>query len=194
MEAIAIIPARGGSRRILRKNIRPFFGKPIIAYSIETAKRSGLFDHVVVSTEDQEIAEIAASVGAWVLYRPMRLADNETGTQEVMAQTVALFDAEFACCIYATAPLMSFYDVLRGFTSLRSNRLAHFAFSVGTDPLQDAGQFYWGRREAFIQRRDLIDEHSLMIPIEGRRVCDINTEEDWQRAEQMYMALEEAKA
>lgn len=189
MTAVAIIPARGGSRRIPRKNIREFHGKPIIAYSIEAARRSGLFDHIVVSTEDSEIAEVADSLGVWVAYRPLRLAHDSIGTQEVIAQTVGLFDSEFVCCIYATAALLKSHDLVRGLRALEQNRAAAFAFSVGIDPLQDAGQFYWGQRHAFSKRVDLISERSIMIPIESKRVIDINTEEDWKVAEQKYENL-----
>ena len=82
-KAVAIIPARGGSKRIPRKNIKEFYGKPLISYSIETALASNLFDRVVVSTEDSQIASISESYGAEVQMRPKELSDDYTGTFEV---------------------------------------------------------------------------------------------------------------
>ncbi|MCR6653748.1 MAG: pseudaminic acid cytidylyltransferase [Cellvibrionaceae bacterium] len=111
MKRLAVIPARGGSKRIPRKNIRLFHGKPIIAYSIENALRSGLFDQVIVSTDDADIAATAQEWGAAVPFmRPAHLADDFTGTQAVVQHAVEFFSSqkihfEQTCCIYATAPL-----------------------------------------------------------------------------------------
>lgn len=188
MSAIAVIPARGGSRRIPRKNIRPFFGKPIIAYSIEAAQRSGLFEEVVVSTEDEEIAEISIKYGAHVLIRPRHLAQDEIGTQEVMAHAIYAYPQhEIACCIYPTAPMITTNDLLRGMDSLLIHGM-NYAISVNAEPLYDAGQWYWGYSRAFFHRAPLIGPHTAMIPIDKERVCDINTEADWVRAELMYAA------
>lgn len=188
---IAIIPARGGSKRLPRKNIRPFMGKPIIAYSIETAKESGLFSAVYVSTEDTEIADVAAKYGATPISRPAHLADDVTGTPDVMqhhATEWIVGDAPFICCIYPTAPLMTVEDLHDGLESLKSYG-ADFSFPVGIDPLCDAGQWYWGTRRAFAEGRQLFGPDTLMIPLPRERVCDINTERDWLRAELLYAAL-----
>src|SRR5688572_27060303 len=109
---VAIIPARGGSTRILRKNIRMFHGKPIIAYSIAAAKESKLFGRIVVSTEDGEIGRMAEGYGATWYPRGLELTVDEVGTQEVARDVLAWLVEqndipEYACCIYATAPLMS---------------------------------------------------------------------------------------
>jgi pseudaminic acid cytidylyltransferase len=188
MSAIAIIPARGGSRRIPKKNIRLFHDKPIIAYSIETAKRTSIFDHIAVTTDDPEIAEISWSLGAFVVYRVKKLAADGVGTQEVMTNTVGLFDCDLVCCIYATAPLMKATDVVRGYRAITRDGI-QYAFAVGRHPLRDAGQFYWAKKEALIERKQLVDEHSAMVPIDEKRVCDINTEEDWKIAEEKYLEL-----
>jgi N-acylneuraminate cytidylyltransferase len=121
---LAVIPARGGSKRIPRKNLRPFMGKPIIAYSIEAARRTGLFDRIVVSTEDAEIGEIAAGLGADVPFRrPAALADDHTGIVPVMTHALQWFveqgvAVEYACCILATAPFLSPLQLRLGFDKL----------------------------------------------------------------------------
>lgn len=132
---IAIIPARGGSKRIPRKNIKSFNGKPMIAWSIEAAKTSGLFERIIVSTDDIEIAEIAKQWGAEVPFmRPAELSNDYTGSTEVIAHATqwALdqgFNLEAVCCIYATAPFVQADDLKRGLTALKSGDWA-YAFSV----------------------------------------------------------------
>ena len=109
---LAVIPARGGSKRIPRKNIKPFAGRPIIGYSIEAACASGLFDRIVVSTDDDEIAAVARAEGAETPFiRPAALADDHTGTLAVVAHAIDSlvcegFAASHVCCIYPTAPLL----------------------------------------------------------------------------------------
>jgi pseudaminic acid cytidylyltransferase len=188
---IAIIPARGGSKRIPRKNIRDFEGKPIIAYSIETALASSIFSSVVVSTDDAEIMHIARLYGAVVIKRPAKLADDDTGTQEVIrhaCMTLALRPDDRVCGIYPTAPMMTAGDLQRGLNAVWSGE-NHFSFSVGTEPLHDAGQWYWGQAHCFIKRNPLYAEQTVMVPIPALRVCDINTEEDWQWAVAQYRKL-----
>ena len=109
---IAIIPARGGSRRIPRKNIKRFAGKPIIAWSIEAAIKSNCFDKVIVSTDDEEIAKVARDFGAETPFiRPKEISDHFTGTNEVVKHTIEWLEknnsvVSLACCIYATAPFV----------------------------------------------------------------------------------------
>lgn len=132
---IAIIPARGGSKRIPRKNIKEFFGKPMIAWSIEAAKGSGLFDHIIASTDDAEIAEVAKTYGAEVPFmRPAELSNDYAGTTEVIAHATqwALdqgLEVEAVCCIYATAPFVQVDDLQRGWGALESGGWA-YAFTV----------------------------------------------------------------
>lgn len=134
---IAVIPARGGSKRIPRKNIRSFCGKPIIAYSIDSARDSGLFDEIVVSTDDDEIAEVARQCGATVPFvRPKEIADDHTGTAAVVKHAVAWFiergnDVTHVCCIYATAPLIQARFLREAHDALTRSDAA-FAFSVTT--------------------------------------------------------------
>ena len=113
MKNIAIIPARGGSKRIPRKNIRPFLGKPVIAYSIAAALQSGLFDEVMVSTDDEEIAEVARQYGAKVPFmRSATTADDYATTADVMLEVLECYkkqgiEFDTLCCVYSTAPFVT---------------------------------------------------------------------------------------
>lgn len=132
---VAVIPARGGSQRIPRKNIRLFNGKPIIVRSIEAAKLSACFDRILVSTDDEEIAEISIKHGAEVPFlRPPELADNHTNIGKVMSDVVTKittpsFSPTSFCCIFATAPLISPIDLIRGMEALEANDI-DYAFSA----------------------------------------------------------------
>jgi pseudaminic acid cytidylyltransferase len=173
---LAIIPGRGGSVRIPRKNIREFFGKPIIAYSIELAIASKFFDRVV------------GKYGAEALMRPEGFAD--VGTQEIGRLVVEqCSDAEripnLACVIYATCPLLTVEDLAAGKHAM-GVRYPCFAMAVGQEPLRDAGAFYWGEGWAFLKREPLIGPRTCMVPIPEERICDINTMADFERAERMY--------
>ncbi|KAA0996435.1 pseudaminic acid cytidylyltransferase [Pseudomonas sp. ANT_J12] len=226
MNNVAIIPARGGSKRIPRKNLKPFDGVPMIARSIKTALDSGLFAQVVVSTDDEDIAELARACGAQVPFmRPAALADDFTGTAAVIAhalQALPAQDFDFACCIYATAPLLQIRFLQQGLALLEQHPDKSFAFSVCDfafpvqraltlddhgaltalypefrqtrsqdlpPAYQDAGQFYWGRRSAWLQGEVLYSTQSLPVILPRYLVQDIDTPEDWKRAEYLYAAL-----
>lgn len=132
--SIAVIPARGGSKRLPRKNIIAFLGKPIIAYTIEAALACGLFDRVIVSTEDAEIATVAKQFGAWVLDRPQSLA---TDTATVVDVCLDLLDREekagqhytTMCCLYATSPLRNVQDI-RDTMNLVTSGQCDFAMAI----------------------------------------------------------------
>lgn len=135
MQTIAIIPARGGSKRIPRKNIRPFCGKPMIAWSIEAARKSGVFDAVIVSTDDDEVASVAESYGAEVPFRrPPELSNDHAATSPVIAHAIRWWrqnrgDVDYACCIYATAPFLKPEFLRKGLEILHNNQ--NIDFSVG---------------------------------------------------------------
>lgn len=224
---IAVIPARGGSKRIPRKNIRPFAGKPMIGYSIECARRVGVFDRVVVSTDDEEIAAVARGFGAEVPFmRPAALADDHAGTTEVMAHAVEWFNGRgeptsAVCCIYPTAPFIRSEDLKEGLRVMQTGRWRYVfaatrfaapvyrAFRRNNDGglemlfpenyamrsqdlpevLHDAGQFYWGRPEAWLSRAQVFDRDSTVLPVPRWCVQDIDTEEDWECAEAMAAHL-----
>ncbi len=139
MSVVAVIPARGGSKRIPDKNIKPFCGKPIIAYSIEAAKNAGIFDRIIVSTDSKEIASIAKDFGADIPFiRPVELADDFAGTDAVILHALKwlIKDGEkidYICCIYATAPFVKAEDIIKGYNLLREKN-AESCFSVTTYP------------------------------------------------------------
>ena len=127
MSNLLIIPARGGSKRIPRKNVKDFLGKPIIAYSIEAALKSGLFDEVMVSTDDQEIAEIARGYGAEVPFlRSIKNADDYATTFDVIKEVVSKYKAlnktfDYTCCLYACAPFVTSKKIIAAFELLLKN-------------------------------------------------------------------------
>jgi len=224
---VAIIPARGGSKRVPRKNIKLFHGKPMIAYSIEAAKQSGCFDRIVVSTDDKEIAEVAQQCGAEVPFiRPADIADDYATTMDVIQHAVIELEKsglqlDLVCCLYATAPFIKPEDLKQGLTLL-DQKETQYAFSATTFPFpiqraikldetgnvsmfspkyeltrsqdleeafHDAGQFYWGRKEAFLTKKAIFASHSRIVLLPRIRVQDIDTPEDWECAEALYSAL-----
>lgn len=224
---VAIIPARGGSKRIPRKNIKLFCGKPMVAWSIEAALKSQCFDKVVVSTDDDEIAQVARDNGADIPFmRPVQLADDYTGTIAVIAHAIKALQLaadDQVCCLYATAPFVQSEDLKRGMTQLEQTK-ADYAFSVTTYafPIQraikltennrvdmfqpehfntrsqdleeawhDAGQFYWGTAAAWFEGKPLFTQASVPVKLPRHRVQDIDTMEDWQRAEWLFKAMQE---
>lgn len=224
---LAVIPARGGSKRIPRKNIKLFGGKPMIAWSIEAAQQTSLFDRIIVSTDDEAIASIAMKYGADVPFvRPAELSDDHTGTAPVIAHAINWhlkrdFEPTEICCIYATAPFLRSEDIKLGQNILEQSK-ADFAFSVTTfafpiqravklredgriemfDPSQfqkrsqdlteayhDAGQFYWGTRNAWLSGTPIFGINSVPVFLPRYRVQDIDNTEDWNQAELMMEVL-----
>ncbi|MFD1983353.1 pseudaminic acid cytidylyltransferase [Mesorhizobium newzealandense] len=224
---LAVIPARGGSKRIPRKNIRTFCGLPIVAWSIRAAVQSACFDRIIVSTDDIEIAEVAKEYGAEVPFlRPSELSDDHTGTVPVVAHAIQWHATEGAparqvCCIYATAPFVQASDLRQGLEILWATE-ADFAFSVTSYAFpihralritsgqrvamfqpehlgsrsqdlekawHDAGQFYWGRAEAWLENKPVLGQGSVPVFLPRHRVQDIDTPEDWKRAELMFQIL-----
>jgi pseudaminic acid cytidylyltransferase len=220
---LAIIPARGGSKRIPRKNIKPFAGRPMIEYAIAAAYESGLFGQIVVSTDDDEIAAVATAAGAQVPFRrPAALADDHSPTLPVIADAIehcALLGwvAEAVCCIYPAVPMLRAADLVAAWELLARGG-AEYVFPVVafpspiqralrreadglTRPLHpeftltrtqdlesayhDAGQFYWGRTEAWRAGLD-IHTHARTIVLPEWRSVDIDTPDDWRRAEALH--------
>ncbi len=223
---LAIIPARGGSKRIPGKNIKSFAGKPLIAYSIDAAIASGLFNKIIISTDSEEVAEVAKAYGADVPFiRPKELSNDIVGTRPVTNHAIKFcieqfYKHKFCCCIYATAPFLQAKYLRQGLDSLKQNSEKSFAFSVTSFPFpvqralikspagvlpmfpesinqrsqdleeayHDAGQFYWGRTDDYLSDQQIFSHHSLPVVLPRHLVQDIDTPEDWLRAELMFKA------
>lgn len=223
---LAIIPARGGSKRIPAKNIKEFAGKPLIAYSIQAAQNSGLFDKVWVSTDSDDVADIAKIYGADVPFmRSKELSNDVIGTRPVTTHAIKhciehYQKPDYCCCIYATAPFLQAEYLKKGLDSLTADDEKSFSFAVTSFafPIQrsisikqgnvapmfpqdifkrsqdleeayhDAGQFYWGRTDDYLTSKKIFSEHSVPIVLPRHLVQDIDTPEDWHRAELMYQA------
>jgi len=226
---IAIIPARGGSKRIPRKNIREFCGKPMLAWSVAAAIESNCFDEIVVSTDDEEIADTARAWGARTPFmRPANLSDDHTGTIPVVRHAIQWYMSkgitpEAVCCLYATAPFVQSVDLRRGLELLSSAPVdVDYAFSVTSyafpvqralrliekervemlypehfwtrsqdldEAFHDAGQFYWGRTHAWMEGKVIFGRGSVPVVLPRHRVQDIDTLEDWVRAEWLFRAM-----
>jgi pseudaminic acid cytidylyltransferase len=220
---IGIIPARGGSKRIPGKNIKEFCGKPMIAWAITIAQKSNIFDHIIVSTDDEEIADIGRTWGAEVPFvRPVELADDLTPTVPVIAHAVQTcinmgWAVDYACCIYPCVPFLQVDDLVAAFDLLHKSNV-HFIYPVTeyAHPIQramrqlpsgqmqflspeseitrtqdleknyhDAGQFYWGSVFAWLEKKKMHTD-GLGITIPSWRVVDIDSMDDWIRAENLY--------
>lgn len=227
MKSIAIIPARGGSKRIPRKNIKEFCGKPMIAWSIETALQSGLFEKVVVSTDDEEIAAIAQNYGATVPFqRPKHLANDHAATLPVMRHAVEWhlnqgLELEAVCCIYPTAPFLQAHYLKESLKLLEGEQV-DFCFSATSfessifralkidaqnnvsmfwpeneakrsqdfpEAYHDAGQFYWGRPKAWMEKDSIFSSNSKAVLLPSHLVQDIDYPEDWKNAELKFQSL-----
>lgn len=226
---VCVIPARGGSKRIPRKNIKDFCGKPMIAWSIETALNSECFEEVIVSTDDAEIADIALSYGAKVPFiRPSHLSDDYSTTTDVVKHAIQEIikyhtQVEYICCLYATAPFVKSEFLEKAIQSLQESQ-SDFALAVTTfdfpiqralfldennclranDPklfmqrsqdlipyYHDAGQFLCGNKNAWLESSPFLLKKIVPIHIPSYLVQDIDTIDDWKKAEFMHRAMNE---
>jgi len=224
---IAIIPARGGSKRIPRKNILPFAGRPMIGYAIEAALRSPVVERVLVTTDDAAIADIARDLGAEVPFtRPPELADDHTPTVPVVQHAItaareAGWRVTRALCLYPGVPFIEVADLSRALEQLIAYGDAGYVFPVAEFPsaiqralkagdggriapfnpehaatrtqdlapaFYDAGQFYWASADTWLSGAS-IHQNARAITLPSWRVVDIDTPEDWDRAEKMHTAL-----
>ncbi len=221
---VAVIPARGGSKRIPRKNIKLFVDRPMIAWSIRAAIESQCFDRIIVSTDDTEIAQVAREYGAEApFFRPPELSNDYMGIIPVIAHAVNWQSQQGApatdvCCIFATAPFVQAADLRHGLQLLH-NTGADYVFSVTSyafpiqravrinadqrvemfwpeyfgsrsqdleEAFHDAGQFYWGRVDAWLGHRPIFTSNSVPIILPRDRVQDIDTPEDWKVAQMKF--------
>tara|TARA_B100000212_G_scaffold202287_1_gene152601 strand:+ start:408 stop:1091 length:684 start_codon:yes stop_codon:yes gene_type:complete len=223
---ICIIPARGGSKRIPKKNIKEFIGKPIIEYSINAAIKSRIFDYILVSTDDFEIAELSKSMGVEVPFiRPNNISDDVTGIKDVVCHAIKYLEEKGnvinkICCLLATAPLVEIDDIKAGeilldkvdkdkftFAATKFNFPIQRGFSINNNLavpfdkystnkrsqdleefFHDAGQFYWGKKEAWFSKKNFF-ENSMPIILPSWRVQDVDTIDDWKRAELIFNSI-----
>ena len=184
LSPIAVIPARGGSKRIPRKNIRLFNGKPMIAHAIYSLQKANLFEDIYVSTDDEEIAKISEYYGAKVpFFRSKILSGDSTGTTEVIGdflQTLRVGPSRIVCCAYATNPFLSSKNLVTGFNLLRESSIADFACAIS-------------RYNYPVQRALEIDEDGLiqMVAPENLLRHSQTLAERWHDAGQFYFARSE---
>ena len=200
MKNIAIIPARGGSKRIPRKNIKPFMGKPIIAYSIEAALQSGLFDEVMVSTDDEEIAEIACKYGAQVPFmRSAEMSNDYAGTDDVILEVLRKYKEqgrkfETVCCIYSTAPFVTPERLREAYGKMNSEIDSVFTCVAYSYPIQRSLHIVDGKismvyPEYFVESRTFWGENTAGLVLSELEVQDLDTLTDWALAEMKYELL-----
>lgn len=224
-DAVVILPARGGSKRIPRKNIRDFAGRPAIGWPIKAAQDSGLFNRIVVTTDDAEIAAIATRLGAETPFaRDASLSDDYAGTTEVIRDAVARLNLSPdtpVCCLYPTAFFVMPDDLRDGATRLAQG--AKWTLSVGRyrTPIQrayratddgriaafdaeqmpkrsqdleeaffDAGQFYWASAATWSDPAARMWQGAAAVILPDARCIDVDTQDDWARAERMAQLLQ----
>ena len=218
---IAVIPARGGSKRISKKNIKKFAGTPAISRAIKAAKKTKLFDRIIVSTDDHKIASISKKYNAEIPFiRPSKLADDKTIVSKVVAHAIKWLHSKKqypkeVCCIFPTAVFVKDKDIIKAYKIFKTGKW-NFVFSATTfahtfersfykkknnsvkmlfpkrykkrtqdfkTMYYDAGQFYWGKTEAWLKNKPVFDKSSTIINIPTWRAHDIDTLDDWKRAE-----------
>ena len=225
MKTIAIIPARGGSKRILRKNVKLLAGVPAIAYPIELALNSGIFERVIVSTDDPEIAEVSRKYGAEVPFlRSAELSNDFTITVDVIADAVEQLQNQgesfdYICCIYPVTPLLRVNRLKQAYGAIESGKwdyvfpaiefsapiergfkkgksgVVEFSYpefaNTRTQDIEktfhDAGQFYFGKTEAWLERRPVLNGNSTFIELAKNETLDIDDLEDWELVEKMII-------
>jgi len=224
---IAVIPARGNSKRIPGKNIKKFSGKPIIVRTIEKLKKSKIFDRIIVSTDSKKIASISKKYGAEIPFlRPKHLSNDYASGTDVISHSVNFLIKEgcqfdYVCCVYPPNPFLQISDLKKGLKKIKSKKFNYvfsatvyrypvfrsFTFSAKKgikvlfkkyiskrsqdlkEIICDAGQFYWGTKEAWLKEKDLFKKGSDIIMIPEWRYHDIDTQSDWRRAEINYKLL-----
>ena len=218
---IAIITARSGSKRIPKKNIKKFCGKPIIYWAIKAVKKSKIFDKIIVSTDSKKIAKIVKKYNIDVPFiRPKKFSGDYVGTNKVMVHAIKWLiknncKPNYVCCIYPTAAFIRPTDILKGYRIIKKNKNS-FVFSGSSfvssvtrsfyrnskrklkmlfskdyykrsqdlkEIYFDAGQFYWGSKNSWLTFNSLLNNSSDIVYIPKWRAIDIDTKEDWKKAE-----------
>lgn len=229
-ERVALVPARGGSKRIPRKNVMTFRGVPLLERTLTMLTATPIIDRIVVSTDDREIAEIAVAAGADVPFlRPAEIADDHTGTRPVVQHAIRAWEEtgrgliSELCTVYPAAVFVTPEDIIEAHQLLRETA-CEFVMSAAAYPApvqralqmdkdgrasmmwpaevgtrsqdltpayHDAGQFYWGTRTAWLSDVPVMQADTRLHLIPHWRVQDIDTPEDWERAELLHRLIEE---
>ena len=226
---LAIIPARLRSKRLPLKNIKIFFGKPIISFSIDAAKKTKIFDKIIVSTDSIKIKKIAEKYGAEVPFlRPKNIADDRTHFNDAIIQSINEFKRRNikitnVCCIYPTSPLINYKDIIKGFKLLKKSSSYVFSACEYISPPQrsfyfekenlkflinnnykkrsqdlskiyhDAGQFYWGNKQTWLNDKIIFNKKSKIIEIDYLNFIDINYLKDFNIAKKLYKIMSSVK-
>ena len=228
MKPVAIIPARGGSKRIPGKNVKPFGGMPVIARPITAALESGLFSRVIVSTEDEGIADVARRFGAETPFvRPPELATDHAPTAPVLEHALRFLESEEGlpdqcCLIYPATPFVTPEILVRGMQALASSgAVTAFSAAWHASPifralqlddhgnatmiwpehihtrsqdlprtLYDAGQFYWCDVQGFLAEGELFSRRTVPVMLSRLQAIDMDTPEDWELAEALFLAMD----
>ncbi len=226
---LAIIPARLSSKRLPLKNIKLFFGKPIISFSIDAAKKTKIFDKIIVSTDSIKIKKIAEKYGAEVPFlRPKNIADDRTHFNDAIVQSINEFKRRNikitnVCCIYPTSPLINYKDIIEGFKLLKKSSSYVFSACEYISPPQrsfyfekenlkflinnnykkrsqdlskiyhDAGQFYWGNKQTWLNDKIIFNKKSKIIEIDYLNFIDINYLKDFNIAKKLYKIMSSVK-
>ena len=217
---IAIIIARIGSKRLKNKNIKFFFGKPVIAYSIINALNSKIFSRVIVSTESKKISNISKFYGAEVPFkRPKKLANNKTPTIKVIQHAIKKLSLKKKyiniCCIYPVAPLLSTKLLIKSYKKfkklnadflipvLKKEKTSKRFFYINNKGFlretkikkkklyQDSGQFYWGTNKSFLKYNSSFEGDSVPLNISKKNGIDVNTYKDWKQLTKLYNSRNE---
>ena len=215
VDNIAIITARAGSQRIKNKNIRIFFGKPVIVYSIQYALKSKLFSRVIVSTDSEKIKKISLNHGAEVPFkRPKRISNNSSSTVSVIRH--AIREMKLAkenlniCCIYPVSPFVSLSLLKKTFSMFKKKKVNFLLpmtkcknfyepnfFSLNKNGyltkntknknlfFRDTGQFYWGKSSSWLKNKSVFSEKTLPFIVNDNFI-DVNTEEDWKKLKKRF--------
>jgi pseudaminic acid cytidylyltransferase len=217
MKSIALIIARAGSKRIKNKNIKNFFGKPIISYPINSALRSGVFDKLIVSTESIKIKKLAIKFGAHVPFlRPKPLANDKTSTIAVIKHAIKKLkikdnEKSAICCIYPVTPLITKEDFIKSKKFFLKNKVDFLVPVLKTinkrqffknkkgflrewknkkykkNLFSDSGQFYWGWTKSFLKSNNIFSNKSKPYMMKKNSVIDVNTLNDWKLLKKMYL-------
>ena len=224
---VAIIPARGNSKRIPGKNYKKFNGKPIIANTIKKLKESKIFDRIIVSTDSKKIASISKRAGAEVPFKRSKfLANDYVSLIPVISHSIRFlikqdYQFDYVCCVFASNPFLQISDLKKGFKKIKSKKF-NYVFSATTyrfpffrsftfsrkkgikmlfnknyekrsqnlkQIICDAGQFYWGYKKTWLQKKNIFKKDSDIIMVPEWRYHDLDTMDDWKRAELNYKIL-----